>query len=417
MQKKNGYKPNRPLIIKTADAFIRLLDRFGERTLAVDEETIMRKAQKKTGLHDFGDDSFREPLAIICRESQTGKPMTALGRMMAQDNLLNRLKNRLKLEAEYKTHPEILEQEIRRPIIIAGLARTGSTLLQRLLAQDPANRSPLNWEMNSPVPPPDPSNHKTDPRIKKDQPRWSLLNFLLPRFKAIHEVGAELPDECLSMMANNFISGWFVLGMESKYLDWILEHDLTHAYTLHKRHLQLLQWKFPPLRWVLKSPWHLLGLEAVLNVYPAARIIQTHRDPMEALPSCASFTREFREAQYPRVELEAVGREWLRINIKWFENGIAARDKAEKQKNNSHRFHDVYYKDLLADPIAVVEKIYEDFALELSGETVDRMRAYMKENPQNKHGKHHYSLEQFGLDRETVTHRFAPYYERFDLTP
>jgi len=409
------YKPKRPIIIKAADALVRMLDRFGGHTLSIDEEAFLRKARKKTGLHDFGDDSFREPLAILCKEGQSGKSMTALGRLMFKDNLLTRLKNRLKLEAEYKAHPEILDQVIEKPIIIAGLARTGSTFLQRLLAQDPANRSPLNWEMNAPVPPPEPASFETDSRINKDQPFWTLLNFFLPRFKAIHEVGAILPDECLSLMANNLISGWFVIGLDSNYLDWILEKDLTHAYRLHKRHLQLLQWKFPPLCWVLKSPWHLLGLDAILNVYPDARIIQTHRSPLEALPSCASFMREFREAQYPQVDLDALGREWLRIFVKWFEKGIADRDQAEKQTNG--RFHDVYYTDLTADPLACVEKIYADFDMKLSDDALTRMREYIKKNPQHKHGKHRYSLEEFGLDRETVNRHFAPYYQRFNLTP
>lgn len=414
--KKNQDRVGRPLLIRTLNALVRFLDRFGGRTFAIDEEVLMRKARKKTGLDDFGDDSFREPLAIICEETLTGKPMTAVGRFMVQDNLLSRMKNRLKLEAEYKAHPEILEQEVHEPIIIAGLARTGSTLLQRLLAQDPGNRSPYNWEMNSPVPPPEPSNHQTDPRIKKDQPRWSILNYFLPRFKSIHEVGARLPDECLSMMANNLISGWFAIGIGGGYLDWILEEDLIHAYRLHKRQIQLLQWKFPPLRWVLKSPWHLLGLEAVMKVYPDARIIQTHRSLMEALPSCASYMREFREAQYPHVDLDELGREWLGVYIKWFQSGMAAREKAEKRENSSLLFHDLHYHDLVAEPIASIEKIYDDFHIELTGEAVDRMRKYMKENPQYKYGKHRYSLEEFGLDRETIKQHFAPYCERYGVT-
>jgi Sulfotransferase family len=411
------FTPYRPWTLKAADRLIRFFDRFGSRTLSLDADKLMRKAQKKTGLSDFGDDSFREPLEILCQSSRTGKPMTTMGRLMGYDNLLYRLKNRLKIEAELKKHPGILDQEIHQPIIIAGLARTGTTLLQRLLAQDPANRSPRNWEMNSPVPPPKPATYESDPRIKKDRFKWAILHHAYPKFKAIHEVGAELPDECLSLMANDLISGWFVIGNDSGYLQWILNQDLLHSYQLHKRQLQLLQWNFPPLRWVLKSPWHLMRLDSLLEVYPDAKIIQTHRDPTQALASVASYMINFRSVNYHNVDPKAIGKEWLDLTTTWFTRGMAAREEAEKRPDSQCRFQDIYYKDFVADPIGTIETMYQGFNMELCKEAKERMALYIKNNPRNKHGSHSYSLEQFGLDRETVLSHFAPYYKRFNLTP
>jgi hypothetical protein len=409
------HKPYRPRTLKIADALVRFLDRFGGRTLALDAEKIMRKAQKKTGLTDFGENSFREPLEILCNHSRNGRPLSAFGRLMAVDNILYRLMNRLKIEAELKAHPEILDEKIERPIIIAGLARTGTTLLQRLLDQDPANRSPRNWEMNDPVPPPEPSTYETDPRIKTDRRRWGLLSYGLPVFNAIHEVGANLPDECLSLMANDFVSGWFVIGTDSDYLPWYLETDLKKAYRLHKRQLQLLQWKFPPVRWVLKSPWHLCGLDDMISAYPGARVIQTHRDPLQALPSVASYMLNFRSLCYNQVDPKAIGEEWLDLTTLWFQRGMAAREKLERRKDSPAVFQDVYYAKLVADPIGTVEKLYHAFGMDLTGEAEIRMKRYLKNNPKDKHGSHIYSLAQFGLDRETVWKRFAPYYERFGL--
>jgi len=255
--------------------------------------------------------------------------MTAAGRMLFKEALYGRLMNKLNIHAEISAYPEILEEEIKEPIFIGCLPRTGSTLLHRLLAQDPANRAPLSWETNEPAPAPDPAAHDIDPRIKKGDKIWALLYFVAPFMRAIHESGGKYPEECFFLMNNDLISWWFAVLTGDEYLDYLLDMDYILAYRLHKRQLQLLQWKFPKKRWVLKTPSHAYGLSGLLEVYPDARFLLLHRDPLETLGSIGSLFIKVRGAFFEKVDPAAVGAEWLEVGLKYYERAIAAREKEE----------------------------------------------------------------------------------------
>lgn len=414
-EKKIVYKPNRPVSAKIANAIFRFLDQFGGRTLAQYEEKVIEKARKKTGFHYFGDDSFREPLRILCELTRGDKILTAAGRMLFRESILGRLMNKLKIHAEISAHPEILEEEIKEPIFIGCLPRTGSTLLHRLLAQDQAHRAPLSWETSEPAPPPEPDTYETDPRIKKGDQIWKLLYYVAPFMKIVHESGGNYPEECFFLMNNDLLSWWFAVLTGDEYLDYLLNMDYTIAYRLHKRQLQLLQWKFPKKRWVLKTPSHLYGLSGLLAVYPDARFVHMHRNPLETLASIASLHTKVRGAFFEEVDPAAVGAEWLDLGLKYYERGIAAREKEEQRKGSAAIFHDVLYPDLVADPIGTVDKLYRAFGLEFSTETEARMKRYLEENPQHKHGKHYYTLEEFDLDEKEIRKQYGPLCERFEL--
>jgi len=415
-KKKDSYKPYRPVPAKIANGIMRGLDRFGTRTLAQDEEKLIAKARKKTGIHDFGDDSFREPLHILCELTRKGKTLTAAGRILFKIVLQEILENKLMINDQVTRHPEIHEIEIRKPIFIGGLPRTGSTYLHHLLAQDPANRAPLHWETYAPVPPPEPATYETDPRIKKGQQIWSLLYYVAPDMRAVHESSGDSPEECFFLMKNDLISWWFNVLTGDEYLDFLLRQDFTLSYRLHKRQLQILQWKFPQRTWVLKTPSHLYGLGELLNVYPDARFIHLHRNLLEVFPSISSLYTKVRGAFFEEVDPEAIGAEWFDLGLKYIERGIAAREKEEQRKDSKALFHDILYPDLVADPMGTVEKIYGAFGIDLSEEAAARMKRYVAANPQNKHGKHHYSLEEYGLDEKKIRERYGPYYERFGLS-
>ncbi len=409
------YRPYRPRALELANALVRLLDLAGGRFLAVHEETLIRKACKKTGLSDFGDGSFREPLRILCRHSQTGKRMTALGRVTFRTTLLQQLVNKLMIQAELAAHPEICEEEVREPIFVLGLPRTGTTLLHRLLARDPVNRTPQYWEMTNPVPPPEPATYETDPRIKKAEQGFAILDYAAPALISMHEMHASQAEECLPLMANDLLSGLFCAPWDSPYLDWFMNLDMEHAYELHERQLKLLQWKFPNKRWVLKAPWHLYGLESLLKTYPGARIVQTHRNPLEVLPSNASLLTTMRSAFYESVDPIAIGNEVVRRSEALITRGMEVRSKEEQRGDSLSIFQDVHYANLVSDPMGTIKSIYEGFGLELSPEADERMRSYLADSPQHKHGKHRYTLEQFGLDADVVRERFRSYCERFSL--
>lgn len=415
-KKKNDYKPYRPAAAKIANAIIRGLDHIGGRTLALNEEKLIRKARKKTGHYDFGDDSFIEPLNILCDLTREGKVLTAAGRMLFKMVIPNCLENKLKIQSEIAAHPEILEEEIKEPIILAGLPRTGSSFLHRLLAEDPANRAPLHWEATAPVPPPEPATHKTDKRIKQGNKIWSFLYYIVgPHMKAIHESSGTSPEECMFLMNNDLISWWFAVLTSDKYLDYLLEKDFTFPYYLHKRQLQILQWKFPKKRWVLKNFSNLYELEALLKVYPDARIIHLHRNILEVLPSIASLYTNIRGALFESVDPVDVGTEWFNLGFKFIERGLAIREKLQQLKNAKSLFYDVRYPDLVSDPIGTIKNMYDAFGIELSQEALIKMKKFVKENPQGKHGKHFYTLEKYGLDEKEIKEKYGHYFERFGL--
>lgn len=414
MKEKEKKLPRPGRLLKAADRLVLALDKEKKFFLGLDEEKIIAKAVRQTGLSDFGDDSLWEPLEILCRHTRSGKKMTFLGRLNSYDNVLRRLKNRLKMEALFKTHREILAEEIRRPIFIIGLPRTGTTLLQRLLARDPANRVLYNWEMAEPVPPPAPETFHSDGRIRRDKLRWSLLNYSAPGFKAIHESGADVPDECVALMANDLNSIWFNIGIDCReYLEWVHCRCSEDIYRRHRRQLQLLQWRFPEVRWVLKTPYHLYGLEALLKVYPDACVIHTHRHPFQVMPSISSLFSTMRGVMQMDVNRREVAQECLEMLGRWMDKGLAAREREEKRPGSQARFIDLDFRELVKDPEGALERIYACFGIEFSAGARRRMEEYLREYPRNKYGKHVYTLEEFGLEREAIRRRFSPYLEAY----
>lgn len=411
------FTPYRPTALRIANATLRLLDRSLGRVFTPDEDALIRKACRKTGLCDFGDDEHREPLSVLCEHLRTGKPTTAFGRLMLRADLLTRLANKLKIHAELSRVPEILERPVREPIFVLGLPRTGTTLLQRLLDADPQNHGPRIWEMNQPVPAPDPESFESDPRIREFERGRRAFDYAAPAVKMMHEGDTKLPDECLLLMANGLISGWYCFAWDSPYLDWFMARDHTSAYRFHKRQLQLLQWKFPQRRWVLKAPWHLFSLDALIEVYPDARIVQLHRDPLDVLPSLASLWTTARAAMYEEVDPSEVGAEATRRAFALLGRGMEARSREEGRPGSGVVFQDVLYRDLVKDPIATVAKLYRGFRLDFGEEAEARMCRHLEGSPQHKYGRHRYRPEQFGIDVATERARYGAYCERFGLQP
>jgi hypothetical protein len=397
--------PPRPLLLSALNAIGHGLDRLGLLRLTLVPTRLARCAQRRAGLEDFGDASLWEALECLTRSLADEARLTPTGRLMAHMEILQRLTNRLQIEHEIATHPQIREEPVPGPIFILGLPRTGTTFLQRLLGQDPANRVLETWEMARPIPAPRPETYATDSRIAKACWQVGVANFAMPRLKQIHEVGARLPEECLSLMANDLVSYWFVAAAQvPSYRAWLHAQDLTLAYRLHRRQLQLLQATFGQRRWVLKSPFHLYGLPALLAAYPDARIIQTHRDPVEVLPSFASFLVCLRSGFCNGIDPKAVGVELTEDLPRWFRQAAVARACAQGSASKSLRphFRDVEYRALVADPVGTVRRIYEGFGLELSDGAERRMETFILSSPQHKHGVHRYSLEEFGIDADAA---------------
>jgi hypothetical protein len=392
----------------------RVIDGPGRRFVSLDMRGLLNAARRRTALDDFGGDAFHEPLRRLIDSIENDARLSFVGRLVAREDLIRLLINRLKLQRDRTRHPEIGSEQIRRPIFIMGLPRTGSTLLHGLLAQDSANRVPLNWETMHPSPPPQRATYEANPQADLAERQIKWFHRLAPDFRKIHPVGARLPEECVIILSHSLLSFEFSTSFYvPAFQNWLDAQDLTPAYRFHYGFLQQLQWHCPAERWVLKAPSHLPGLAALGAVYPDACVVMTHRDPLAVVPSVASLHVVLRQTFSDAVNPLSVGPEVSAMLAGDIERGLQARDGGRLPAN---QFVDVWYADILRDPIATVRKIYAAFDLPPLKATAERrMRHYLAENPQDKHGTHTYSLATFGLDEGTERQRYRDYCARFEL--
>lgn len=370
---------------------------------------MLDEASARTGLDDFGGDSFREPFRRLLESIESDARLHFIGRALARDEIVNLLENRLRITAACARHPEIMQVEVKRPIFITGLPRTGTSILHELLACDRDNRVPLAWEVRHPCAPPD-----AETRRARAERAIGLWNEIVPEYPTIHELGASIPVECIMITAHEFRSDQLAAtNQASGYAAWLATVDLEPAYEFHRRFLQLLSFEAPSRRWVLKAPSHLASLDALLAVYPDARIVQTHRDPLRVMGSVASTL-----AATARVRSDHVDTERLRT---WFggEACAALLERASQVRDEPIArdacFVDVRYADLMRDPLATVANVYRELGLELRPEAAERMSAYLAAKPKDKHGAHDYAFAETAVDARLERRRFADYQARYGV--
>ncbi|MGP0044525.1 MAG: sulfotransferase family protein [Syntrophobacteraceae bacterium] len=403
------------ILPKLIRSICRFLPANGSSLVSLDEKTLLNKAHKQTGLDDPGSESFHEALGVLLKSLESDANLNFIGRVCAHSDILRMLCNRLRLQEDRRRHPQIAEQIIRRPLFITGLPRTGSTLLHALLAQDVSCRAPQTWEVMHPSPPPERVSYNYDPRISKTASELKWLDIVMPGFRRVHLIDARLPQECIAITGHAFISYVFEsMYFVYSYRTWHESQDKRPAYEYHRQFLQHLQWRAPGDHWVLKAPSHLFALETLMQVYPDARIVMTHRDPLKVLPSCASFTEVLRGSFTDCLDRQKVGTE---IAPHWQKGARRAIEFCQSNGNSDGRYFNVLYADLIRDPMAVVRLIYNHFDMALTDETEMAMLRFLAENPQNRHGVHRYSLEEFGLDRDTERRRFEFYTSFFGIEP
>lgn len=377
------------------------------------EDALCAAARERAKLDDFGEDGFREPLRVLLRSLATEAKLHPFGRLYARRLVLRCLVNRLRLTEDWKRAPEILRDEVRAPVFILGLPRTGTTLLLNLLASDPANRWLSFWEAHDPSPPPTRATYAVDPRRRRARREVRTLDYLVPGLIAMHEITPEGPEECFALLANSFAGIQFSWMFDVPGFNaWLSAHDLGSAYAYYRKQLQLLQWRCPGERWVLKSPAHLWTIDALLTNFPDARIVQLHRDPLKVVPSACSLGATMRglaTAQIDPCELGRTAAEGLAA-------GVARCMQARRSADPAH-FHDIQYLDFVRDPLATVRGIYERFGSPFTREAEAGVSACLARSPQHKRGVHRYTVEQFGLRAEEERLRFAAYCDAFDVRP
>jgi hypothetical protein len=407
----HSVRPHRSKLLRLVNATARLLLSNGSSLVRLEEKTLLDKAGQRTGLTDFGDDAFREALAILLESLETDAQLNFIGRVCVQTDLLRMLGNRLRLVEDRKRHPEIAAELVRRPLFITGLPRSGTTFLHALLAQDPDHRSPRVWEIMYPSPPPEKASYDTDPRIATTEKQLKFIDVLMPDFNTVHLINARLPQECIAITNHEFKSYTFEsMYAVHSYKAWHDRLDKRPVYEFHRRFLQHLQWRCPGKCWVLKAPSHLLAMDALLQVYPDARIILTHRDPLKVLASCASFTEVLRGAFTDHIDKEALG---LEVRRRWEAGAQLAVNW--RQERTDRRFLDVHYLDLVRDPMTMVRRIYDHFEMELTPAAIQAMTGFLAANPQGKRGVHRYCLEEFGMEPEEERRRFQFYTDFFGI--
>lgn len=410
-------RPYRAWGVRLYNALGGVLSRAGIPLGSLEEEQLLEKARRMTGLSDFGDDSFRAPLGVLLRAYEEESELTPFGRLLVRVSTLNLLCNRLRVQQMLSEHPEILELPIRRPLFIVALPRTGTTLLYNLLAQDPGARPLMMWEAILPVPRSQRPGRQTDSRILRAVLVGKALNRLAPNLSTVHPVTPKGPEECSRLQMNTFVTAYATMEhFVPSYQRWFLQQPdevLERAYGDYRHQLQVLQWQRPGSgHWVLKSPAHVLATKALLGVFPDACVVQLHRDPHKVIPSLCSLYAIYQGIASDQVRCRQLGAQVLELCMEGHRRSYQVR-----QSSLPGQILDVHYQDLMADPIAATRRIYSHFDYAWSDAFGQRAEAWLRDHPKDRHGKHRYDLDQFGLSRELIDRSFQDYCQHYGIEP
>jgi hypothetical protein len=370
---------------------------------------LIEAAKRRCGLDDFGGGDFFEGLSRLLDSCHRESRLNLIGKIALRTDLTRILCSRLFMQRDRQLYPAVARQEIRQPLFIVGLPRSGTTLLHMLLAADPEHRAPLTWEVMTPSPP---TRDGEKRRIQRAMQSCNCLNWLAPTFRQVHAVGAELPQECVGLMTPTFMSDQFdTMYYVPSYRAWFFRQDLLPAYQYHRRFLQHLQVRQSAPRWVLKAPTHMFALPTLLSVYPDALFVQTHRAPLDAMASVSSLITILRRVFSDAVDPFVVCREAIQYWSETLDRFLQERDRLAE-----YRVCDVNYVEIRSDPIAAVRRIYEHFGWFLSQKTEQRMRLLLASQPQEQYGRHRYNLSGFGIREAEGAAAFTAYCDRFGLS-
>ncbi|HYY02219.1 MAG TPA: sulfotransferase [Mycobacterium sp.] len=369
-------------------------------------------AHAATGLHDFGSLYYREGLERTVDALNNEAELSEIGNTIQHATISNALIQRLKVEDTYAKHPEIDDEVVGGPVFVIGLPRTGTTALSQLVAADPQFRSLRMWESQAPTPPPETATQDSDPRIAQAEEGLRMLDEMFPLMKTMHNSEATAATECQDLMGMSFRTFHFDGAVRvPSYLDWLMHCDMRETYTFHRRVLKLLQWHCPPTLWHLKTPVHMFALEALIDAYPNAKFLWSHRDPAKVMGSVCSLIRYVRSWSSDRDDPEELGAEQL---DSWAEAVRRAMDF--RQRLGDSRFADVAFADLQHDPVDTLRVGYASLGLTFSEDSERAVEQWADEHKPGSRGAHDYELSDYGLTPEGVRERFGDYLRTYDAT-
>jgi len=372
-------------------------------------EEIAERAARRTGLADFGSDSWREGLEILLRSNAAAPPPPELLERV-HGMYVDALANRLRVVDHRRAHPAVAAERVERPLFQMGMPRSGTSLTSYLLDRDPARRSLLLWEAWDSAPPATPATHRTDPRCLALLERQRAELAASPDRVRPHVEFADGPTECIRLHGQDFKALMWELYMPVReYSRWVMSADMTSAYEYQRDVMQVLQSGVPG-EWSLKMPSHALHIEALLRVFPDARFVVLHRDPYRALGSLFSK----KSLEWERLTGDG-SVAWLREHYIEQLAETAQRPMRLRERIGDAAFYDLRYADLVRDPIAAMRDLYAWAGDEFSAAVEARMRAWLEQNPQGRFGKHQYDLEQFGLTVADLEPHFGEYVETYAI--
>jgi len=386
----------------------------GSVAVKLEEAAVLEAAVEGTGLADFGSEDFRERLRVWLASAEEDADLGPVGRLMVFNDCVRYAANRLRFEDLLRRHPEILEIEIERPIIIAGLPRSGTTHLLNLIAADRRLRSLPYWESLEPIPDPAeaPEPGGEDPRLARCRKSYDLQVALMPLLRNMHDMAPEHVHEEIEVQALDFSSyelEW--IATVPRWRDYYLAHDQTPHYEYLKKVLKALQWLRGPNRWVLKSPQHMEQLVPLIRTFPDATIAFTHRDPVSVIASAVTMLAYGDRVRRRRVDPPAVAAYWIDRVERLLRACARDRDRIPASQSIDVPFH-----EFMADDVGTVERIYELAGLDMTPGARAALDDFMAKNPRGKHGRIVYDLKaDFGVEREELRRRFDFYFERFPV--
>jgi hypothetical protein len=369
-------------------------------------DALCETAMKRLKLSDFGDPAFYEGMHCLLHSIDSDANLNLLGRMLIKKTMVALLQNRLLLTEDRKRRPEVYERPLIPPIIVTGLPRSGTTFLHRLLAEDSTHRAIPFWEAMHPLPDSDP-----DRRYETVKKLLDLRIRLAPELDRKHFIRADTPEECIFLMGMTFVTTMFWIGLPVfEYARWYNTAPRTQAYREYSWLLHVLQDASPTKRLALKAPPHMGALDALYEVVPNAMVVQLLRDPVRAVTSLNSLIYTSHSTLAEKLDVPRMAQTTLEMLEQDVKHNLAFR-----AAHPEDRICDIYYTDLVADPIATVQRIYAYFDMPWSEDNLRRLQAYISKNPKGRHGSHRYQAEDFGLTDAEIAERFRNYIDHFDL--
>ncbi|MBL8775512.1 MAG: sulfotransferase [Acidimicrobiales bacterium] len=381
--------------------------------LSLDPDDLLAAARASTGLDDFGGDSWRPHFDVLVAALEHEARLTTVGRLLARTELLRALRQRLLLAHRWADDPSILATPVVAPVFVVGTGRSGTSILHELLALDPANRVPLTWELLHPGEAVGTEDEQAAARRAGDEVHRAWADFQ-PAYATMHHNAGDEPNECILATMLEFLSDqWGGTYEVPTYSGHLVSADQTEAYRYHRRVLQTLERRAPAgAGWVCKAPSHLSQLRTLFAVYPDARVIQLHRDPLKTVPSTVSLMGTIRSMRCEQVDVDGLAPLISLGYSLMLDDTLDARASGALPDG---QFVDVRYADLMASPAATVLDVYERLDRPVPEGLGGAVERHLAERPKGAHGEHRYSLTDFGLDPTAERARFSRYQARYDV--